>query len=267
MGRLLENGSFFGTATSHRMVAGVTLAEGRYASRARIPPHAHRLPYLCVVLGGEFEELSGRRRDTCGPGTVVFHPSEEEHADHMSATGARCFNLQLGLRLAAKLEAASAMPRCRVVLPPGRITAAAVALRRPSTSLTALAVEDVLLDILAELPGRITARVQVREKPRWLDRAIEQLRSSDPPPVTKLAEDAGVHPVYFARAFRAATCFAPTAFAIQARLERASRALLTPGTSVSAVAHAAGFADHSHFCRQFLRAFGVPPSVYRAGFT
>jgi AraC family transcriptional regulator len=266
MGQLLENGSFFGTATSHRIVAGVTLTEGRYASRARIPPHAHRSPYLCVVLHGEFEELSAGRRETCGPGTVVFHPAEEEHADHMGAMGARCFNLQLGFKLAAQLEATSALPGSRAALPPGRITALAVSLRRPSTSLTALVVEGALLDILAELPSRDTARIQVRPKPRWLDRAMEQLRLADPPSVTELAEDAGVHPVYFARAFRAATRFAPTAFAIRARLERASRALLTSGASVSAVAHAAGFADHSHFCRQFHRAFGVTPSVYRAGF-
>jgi AraC-like DNA-binding protein len=32
---------------------------------------------------------------------------------------------------------------------------------------------------------------------------------------------------------------------------------------MSAVAHEAGFADHSHFCRHFRRAFGVTPSTYR----
>ncbi|MBA3555501.1 MAG: helix-turn-helix transcriptional regulator, partial [Gemmatimonadales bacterium] len=81
-----------------------------------------------------------------------------------------------------------------------------------------------------------------------------------------LALEAGVHPVYFARAFRAATGVAPSAFAVQARLERASTALLASEASISAVAHGAGFTDHSHFCRQFRRVFGVSPSVYRAGF-
>ena len=264
MGQLLDTGSFFGTATSRRLIAGVTLAEGSYAPKVRIPPHAHRAPYLCVVLGGEFDELSAGRRESCGPGTVVFHPAEEEHADHMSPAGARCFNVQLGVKLAARL--AAALPRGRVALPPGRVTALALSLRRRSNALTALAIEDMLVAILAELPGLGAVIPRMRRTPPWLDRAMERLRLPDPPPITELAEDAGVHPVYFARAFRAATRLAPSAFAIGARLERASRALLASGASVSSVAHAAGFADHSHFCRQFHRAFGVTPSTYRAGF-
>lgn len=266
MRHLLENGTFFGTSVSNRTLAGVTLTEGRYGSGARIPTHAHRSAYLCVVLGGEFEELTGGRRESCVAGTVVFHPAEEEHADHMGAMGARCFNLELGFGITARLDLAGAMPRSRVALPPGRSTALAVSLRRPSTDLSALVVEDALVDILSELPSPESTAARLRRKPQWLDRAVEQLRLSDPPSIGEMAQDARVHPVYFARAFRAATRLTPTAFAIRARLERASRALLTSSASVSSIAHAAGFTDHSHFCRQFHRAFGVTPSVYRAGF-
>lgn len=271
MEQLLPHGSFFGIPTARRVAGGVTLTEGRYAPHARIPPHAHRTPYLCVVLGGDFEELSAGRRENCGPGVVVFHPADEEHADRMGPAGARCFNLQLGLELAARLHAGAALPGRRVTLPAGRATGLALALRPErgavaGPALAALAVEDALLDILAELPELRPARLGAERAPRWLDRAMERLRAPDPPPVTELALDAGVHPVYFARAFRAATRVAPSAFAVRARLERASAALLASDASISQIAHGAGFADHSHFCRQFRRAFGVSPSVYRAGF-
>jgi len=224
-----------------------------------------------VVLGGDFEERAAGRRASCGPGMVVFHPADEEHANRMGHAGARCFNLELGLELAARLEAGEVLPAHRVMLPAGRATALALALRpgrgaEESPALAALAVEDALLGILAELPGSPVGGIEMGRAPRWLVRATERLRAPDPPTVTALALEAGVHPVYFARAFRAATRVAPSAFAVRARLERASAALLASEASISAVAHGAGFTDHSHFCRQFRRAFGVSPSVYRAGF-
>jgi AraC family transcriptional regulator len=271
MAHLLEPGSFFGKSTERRVAGAVTLTEGLYAPHARIYAHAHRAPYFCVVLGGAFEELTMGRWESCGPGTVVFHPTHEEHADRMGAAGARCFNLELGLQLAARLEAESALPGSRVMLPAGR--AAALAVRhRPGRSavvdpaLDALAIEDTLLAMLAELPGQNPTGHGAERPPRWLDRATERLREPDPPRVTELAAEAGVHPVYFARAFRAATRLTPSTFAVRARLERAAAAMLASNATISSIAHAAGFADHSHFCRQFRRTFGGTPSAYRAAF-
>jgi AraC family transcriptional regulator len=96
-----------------------------------------------------------------------------------------------------------------------------------------------------------------------MERSIERLRSPLPPSIASLAEEAGVHPVYFTRVFRAALCATPSAVAQQARLERATTELLQSDARVAAIAHQAGFADHSHFCRQFKRTVGVTPSDYR----
>lgn len=48
------------------------------------------------------------------------------------------------------------------------------------------------------------------------------------------------------------------------RLERSTLALARGTASVARVAADAGYADHSHFCRRFRRAYGVVPSAYRA---
>lgn len=196
MGRLIKDGTFFGTATSHREVAGVTLTESRYAPHQRIPPHAHRLPYLCVVLSGEFEEAAAGWRESCGPGTAVFHPTGEEHADRISPAGARCFNLQVVPALNARLESEAALPATREALAAGRATALAVALRtalKLDPAFTALAVEDALLAVLSQFSGAGGAFLRLERAPRWLGRAMERLHAADPPPVTVLAADAGVH--------------------------------------------------------------------------
>jgi AraC family transcriptional regulator len=262
----LERGRYYGTTLVSTTAGEVTLAEGRYARHARIPAHAHSGPYFCLVIDGWFEETWSSRTETCGPGTLVFHHAHEVHADRFGSAGARCFNLEPSPRLAERLGEEGALPRTRVTLGPGRAGAMAAALR-PGRKLSVIEIEESLLGLLAELtPPKPPATWRGR-RPAWLDRGIERLRAPAPPTIASLAEELGVHPVYFTRVFRAAMHSTPGAVARQARLERAAAGLLRRGSSVASVAHGAGFADHSHFCRQFRREFGVTPTGYRELFS
>jgi AraC family transcriptional regulator len=261
---LLDRGRYYGTTLTSRTAGEVTLAEGRYAGHVRIPAHAHSGPYLCLVLDGWFEETWGTRRETCGPGTLVFHLAHEVHADRFGGTGARCFNLEPAPGLVERLADEGALPRSRLTLGPGRAGAMAAGLR-PWRKLSALEIEEALLGLLAEL-APVNSPPSGR-RPAWLDRSIERLRAPEPPSIASLADDAGVHPVYFTRVFRSAVHSTPGVVARRARLERAAGELLRSEVGVATVAHEAGFADHSHFCRQFRREFGVTPSSYRELFS
>jgi AraC family transcriptional regulator len=267
---LLEPGSFFGFTTASSRVAGMTLTEGRYPPHARIPPHAHSSPYVCLVLGGWYDETTTGRTERCVAGTVVYHPSDEEHADCMGTDGARCFNLELSPTLMDGLEQEGRLPQIRTALGPGRATALGISLRLQhcaGSGLTELNVEETLLGLLAELWRRAAPGPTGTRRPPWLARALERLRESAAPSVTELAAEAGLHPVYFTRAFRAAVRMPPSRFVVEARLERASGLLVSSQASVSAIAYEVGYSDHSHFCRQFRRRFGITPSAYRSGFS
>jgi AraC family transcriptional regulator len=261
---LLDRGRFYGTAVAWRAAGEVTLAEARYAGHSRLPAHAHRSPYFCLVLDGWFEETWGSRRDSCGPGTLVFHLSHEVHADRFGAAGARCFNLELAPGLAERLADEGALPRSRLTLGPGRAGTMAAAFRS-ARNRSAMEIEEAVLALLAELTPPKTPTWRGR-RPAWLDRSIERLHAPAPPSIASLAEEAGVHPVYFTRVFRAAVHATPTEVALRARLERTATELLQSEARIAAIAHEAGFADHSHFCRQFRRMFEVTPSEYRRRF-
>jgi AraC family transcriptional regulator len=258
----LDRGRYYGTTLASKTAGEVTLAEGRYAGHARIPFHAHSGPYFCLVLEGWFEETWGSRSETCGAGTLVFHHAHEVHADRFGGAGARCFNLEPSPRLAERLAEEGALPRARLTLGPGRAGAMAAGLRA-GAELSGMEIEEAVLGLLGGLtPAKTPATWQGR-RPAWLDRSIERLRAPAAPSIASLADEAGVHPVYFTRVFRAALHTTPGAVARRARLERASGRLLDGEDRVAAVAHDAGFADHSHFCRYFRREFGVTPSRYR----
>ena len=259
---LLDQGRYYGDVLVSRSAGEITIAEGRYRGGASTPAHAHRSPYFCLVLEGSFEETWGSRQERCAAGTLVFHRAHEVHADRFGPRGARCFNLELAPSLAGRLEDEGTLPRDRLTLGPGRAGAMAAGLRTDARRST-LEIEEAVLALLAELAPRTSPATWRGRRPAWVDRSVERLRGAAPPSVTMLADEAGVHPVYFTRVFQVAVGATPSEVARRARLERAAEALLGSEDGVAAVACDAGFADHSHLCREFRREFGVTPSDYR----
>lgn len=268
---LLSHGDFFGCTTVRHGLGGIVLAEARYEPLIRLPRHAHASPYLCLVVGGSFDETSGPDRHECRAGTIVFHPADEDHADSFGSAGGRCFNVQLDARLTDRLREADELPARRVAITigPGALVLASLreAAQAPQTAdqLDELDVEAIALTVLAEL-GRATELSRGRSPPRWLARAVERLRSEIPTSIAEVARAEGVHPVHFTRVFRAYHRGTPAGYVRRVRLERACALMLRANVPLSAVAHDAGYSDQSHFCREFRRSFGASPSTYRRMF-
>jgi AraC family transcriptional regulator len=80
--------------------------------------------------------------------------------------------------------------------------------------------------------------------------------------IDALAQEAGLSPAHFARAFKQSVGRAPHQHLLTLRLERARRLLESPDAGLSDVALRAGFADQAHFTRFFKRQFGVTPGAF-----
>lgn len=83
------------------------------------------------------------------------------------------------------------------------------------------------------------------------------------PAIEALEALAGLDRWTLARQFRAAYGTSPSRFRVQRQVDLARRALQA-GASIADAALAAGFADQSHFTRQFKRVVGLPPGRWRA---
>jgi AraC family transcriptional regulator len=81
--------------------------------------------------------------------------------------------------------------------------------------------------------------------------------------VAVMAKFCGLSLAYFSRVFRNTTGVAPHRFVMQRRAERARSLLLGTKLSLSEIAYRVGYADHSHFTREFRKALGVRPSSLR----
>ncbi len=81
-------------------------------------------------------------------------------------------------------------------------------------------------------------------------------------PMAALEAEHGLDRFQIARQFRQCYGVSPRRFLTLERLRRAE-ALLVAGEGLAATAHAAGFADQSHFTRQFRGAYGLTPALWR----
>lgn len=86
---------------------------------------------------------------------------------------------------------------------------------------------------------------------------------AEPISVPKLATVASLSISQFERRFRTVFGQTPSKFLIRYRLTRASQILVHSEESLSEIAHAVGFYDHSHFSREFKKQFGQSPGRYR----
>lgn len=82
-------------------------------------------------------------------------------------------------------------------------------------------------------------------------------------PMELAATNVGVTLRQLNRLFYAAVGLSPSAFAHRLRLEQAHRMVISGHDTMTEIALACGYADASHFSRDYRRAFGCPPTVNR----
>jgi AraC family transcriptional regulator len=127
-----------------------------------------------------------------------------------------------------------------------------------------VAIEGLALELVASVSRQLN-RSHSHAMPRWLEIVRERLHDEHHKPVRihTLACDAGVHPVYLARAFRERFGCSPGEYLRQRRIDLSCAELAETERSIAAIALDAGFASPSHFATAFRAAMGMSPRDYR----
>ncbi|MEK7413811.1 MAG: AraC family transcriptional regulator [Planctomycetota bacterium] len=96
-----------------------------------------------------------------------------------------------------------------------------------------------------------------------LNRLRDALHDGSDLDLTDCARIAGLSPQHLCRAFSRRFGMPPLRYRRRAALLRAANQLRADDQPISAIAAAAGFADHRYFIRAFGAEFGMPPAAYR----
>ncbi|MEE8537267.1 MAG: AraC family transcriptional regulator [Acidobacteriota bacterium] len=257
---------------SQRVVAHPVISTADFQiHRHSYPPdlrqerHAHGSTNVTLVLSGVLRERVGSMEEQASPLSVVVKPAGVEHADVVGPRTCRTAQLVLSDTFLGDAIQRGGLGEWRWLH--ARPVAAAMArllqFARRSPAPDVEEVEGQVLDVVALLCNSVEPRSS--EPPSWLQRVKQSVddQLDRSVPVRALAEATGVHPVSLARAFRRCYGTTVTEYRTRERVKRAAACLAESGSPIGRIAHATGFSDHSHLCREFQCAAGVTPSRFR----
>ena len=254
----LASGDFLGDTLRSKQTPGIHMQLTQYSAGGTLPTHSHHSAYLCLVRAGGYVEKYGCRSRECQPGMLTFNPSGESHSQHVGTQRVVLFNIELDARWTAR-----AMFSDPWSVSGGPLVHLAEGVYREFQSpddLTPLAVEALLLEMAVS-----KRRSDMSACPKWMRLAIELLHESfrSPLMVRQLAEEVGVHPAHFSRAFRQHYGCTPVEYMRRLRLDAACQMLVTTVESGAVIADQCGFSDQSHMTRVFSKCLGMTPADYR----
>lgn len=244
--------------------AGLVASRGAYTAGLTMPAHADRRSRLSIVLAGQLHERAGRTDEYAAPGSFALKPGDVVHRNVFGPRGAQTLSIELPDWLDREGPGAAigewrwfhggplALLAIRVWL----------AARAPTPDGSAT---DRLIDLLAAAQD-LAGSCERGAVPPWLSRVREQLRDETAiggARLSRLAAEAGVHPVYLARMFRRCFGCSVTEYAQAFRLVTTLARMTTTAEPMARIAAAAGYADQSHFSRACRRGLGITPAEGR----
>lgn len=260
----MASGSFFGRRLDVLRIAGFSVGLWRATrSPEEVTAHIHEDAHFVFAIDSGYRSIAiddRKARDKeCEAGALIWNPPGVEHRDSFASVGGRF--------LSVSFEPWSALARTYPVRLRGNLPGMAarklvghVATFRRGA---ALPVENLMLDIV----GSVLSPPELDEDPApdWLWRAVDAICDLAPTPgleVRHIAELIGVHPVSLARHFRRHFDCSPASAIRRCRVDRAAAALVRD-RPLADLALEGGFADQSHFTRDFRTTYGVTPRRFR----
>jgi AraC family transcriptional regulator len=247
---------------------GFTVTEGMHRRGAALPWHHHETPTICFVLHGAFTEMWRGGSVSCSSSTLKITPAGERHCDDFSLSDVRGLLIEANSQQVAAIRPHSAVLDERLSFHGGLLSGIGWRVHQEMQRIDAsapLAIEGLLLELVATASRLRERNGGTLERPRWLEEARERIHAelSARPSLGGLAETVGVHPVTLARGFRRAFGCTVGEYIRSLRLERAAHQLAQTQMSLAEIALEAGFSDQSHFSNLFRHRTGLPPSRYR----
>jgi AraC family transcriptional regulator len=243
------------------------LLELLYSPGHIMPRHTHDLAYLEYHLRGSYTERYGHKTRSPKPATIVFHDAGEDHSEHYHNSGSQGFFIEIKPPLVKHIGDYDGRVEGQTSSGRGTLSWLAMRLYREFLLMDAvapLAMDGLVFEMIAEL-ARWQHRSSASTTPRWLQQTRELLheRFADRLTINAIAQTVGVHPSHLTRAFRQHFRCTIGDYVRKLWIEFACRTICASDISLTDVASSAGFADHSHFSRNFKLYTGQTPAEFR----
>jgi AraC family transcriptional regulator len=267
LSKSLNIGQFFGNIAERWAVDSIVVNRLVHTQPRALPSHAHRAGFVSLMLTGKYRETAGAFQLEYQPFSCVYHPPDMEHHDVIGDAGVTLLTLEFRPELFEDIDFSGTDMRPMIDLSGTRQSWELMDLYRRIA-----AHETNQLDIESRAVALAFSIVQSSAKMprdlRSLRRACEYVQAHFGENLTlaRVADAAGVHPVYLGQAFRHEFGETLGEYLNRIRVRAAAERLANSDLPLTTIALDFGFYDQSHFTRIFRRFTGATPGVFRTDY-
>jgi AraC family transcriptional regulator len=260
----LETGNFFGDMTKFLHGDHITacITDYQLNDYSADEQHFHHHPNLFFIVQGSVHEKWSRGCATKMAGSLSYYPAGAPHQNERKTFPARSLNIELEHDFLKLYDLNEELLEITVV---GNPLSKFLMLQiyRELIENDELSTTSIKMQVL-DLVARSERLVHFKGWPEWLKtlKSVLHERWNENPSLQELSEATGVHPItiskYFSRYFRCTL----GQYLRTLKVERAL-SLIKENTTLTDVAFQCGFADQSHFIRNFKHLTNLLPSEYQ----
>jgi AraC family transcriptional regulator len=265
----LPPGHYCGEVLKRTEVAGLRLLESEYGPNVRLSRHSHASACFSVLLQGTITETYSKGTLDWRPFSFGFNLADEVHTTCVHGRGARFLIIEIAPEWLDRARDLSVVFDSSTVFQGGVLTSLGARLyrevRQPD-DISPIAIEGIVLEMMAETSRERAKLFAENRHPRWLERAREliEARFTESLSLAAIADSVGVHPVHLARVFRKHYRHTIGDYQRNLRVQFVCHEITTSDAPFSEIALSAGFYDQGHLSRIFKRHTGMTPAQYRA---
>jgi AraC family transcriptional regulator len=224
----------------------------------------HKNSSFTFVLNGGWVETRECHAHECKAGDVLFYDKGIIHKNSQYLDDSRHFNLELSEQWLRHYDVPFNPGHSAFVLKKCDIKFLFIQLYREFLDrdrASALSLSRILLQII----GHVSHELNERKKPAWVPEIRELLVAnwSDNFSLHEIAATINIHPVTISKNFTRYFGCTLGEFIRKYRIEKALTLIRTTDRSLTDIALTCGFADQSHFTRNFKKLTGSLPLHYR----
>ena len=257
----LSNGQYLGSDKQRYDAGGIILTEIEYHNKVFEGWHAHENIHISLIIkGGNREER--KQRDTAAlPGTLLFYHENELHRNLHTSHPSKNINLEISKEFMQQYELGENEIEKMARHPDAGFSLLKMhreAIRADHFS--AVSIQMLVLELISD-----TKKLHKKQPPLWLKTIIDFLQDNwqERPSLNELARLSGVNPITVSKHFSKYMGCTLGEYMRKLKIQHALRLIHTDTLSLTEVAYYCGFADQSHFTRNFRELTNFLPKAYQ----
>ena len=254
---------YSGEIVNNHYFEGITVGTTSYQmGAANEAIHSHDNPTICFLLQGgcaEKRSKSSYERSACD---MRFYHADELHQSVIKVFPSKCVNLELESQFLTQYEFSETILNLAVTKNPD---VKLLMLKIHSEFLINDAFTKAAIKILLLSMFNKTKTSNNQKKPKWISRLYELLNDnwSETPSLEDLAVAVNVHPTTISKHFTRYFSCTFGEYMRKLKVEKSISLIKNTKLSLTEIASHCGFADQSHFTRNFKKLTGFLPKDFK----